>query len=918
VTCNGRDDDCNAATLDAPDADGDGVTVCAGDCDDTRADVRPGLVEVTCNGRDDDCNAATLDAPDADGDGVTVCAGDCDDTRADVRPGLAEECTSGRDDDCDGHVDCADPDCATAPACSGGTCLAPIDLAGTGVVTLDTSGRSNLEVGTCQAATGGEVVYRLTLTGTSDLHVDTAGSDYDTVLYLRQGACTAVAETACSDNVNANHDWSRLELTDLPAGTYYLVADSALPATGGHLFLNVVVTPAGTLPTVPVASDPLVRMPGTQPANGVTLESPNRCGNCHGGYDAAVEPERNWKGSLMAHASRDPLFWATFVVAAQDAIWATGRPNGVDLCERCHFPAGWMGGRSDPPNASAFTGADFDGVSCDVCHTQVDPFFEATYAGTREGNDWLGYWDETNLSSTPSSAAALTTRTADRTVSQTLRLFNGNPMYTAAFVPAQTAWTENGSGQFINSTSADKRASFADADAKHGMLYSRYHKSRYNCGTCHDVSNAILANLPYAGAVPGDGVTVLRTESEPPSAYYHVERTFSEFMLSAFGQGGGAAGVGPFAPGTFDTSQPGDLIASCQDCHMADKPGKGCNKAGAPFRPTGSTEHPRSGQPVHDLTGGGAWVARVLASTVVGSANYDATNAALLGQGPAVLTLDLAAGQGIDPAALLDGALRAEAQIGKAAAVSGLTYQAGTGALAFRIVNQTGHKLLSGYPEGRRMIVNVKAFQGATLLAEINPYDDAVGTLKGLSLEHAPDSPPLEAHERYEDALVYEMISSSALTGEEHTFHFVLGTERYKDNRIPPQGFRSAEAASRLAEPVWHGASDLGYFTAAEYAGGYDDVALTIPAGADRVEVRVYYQSTTREYVAFLRDEINGIGATLPSPTPAGNAVAYVAQREPFFAKLAAWGDTIWALWEHNQHLPGATPILMSSATWTP
>lgn len=39
----------------------------------------------------------------------------------------------------------------------------------------------------------------------------------------------------------------------------------------------------------PVADDPLVRMPGTQPGQ-VSLEGPNRCLNCHGEYDQPVEP----------------------------------------------------------------------------------------------------------------------------------------------------------------------------------------------------------------------------------------------------------------------------------------------------------------------------------------------------------------------------------------------------------------------------------------------------------------------------------------------------------------------------------------------------------------------------------------------------------------------------------------------------
>ena len=44
------------------DADGDGWTVVA-ECDDTRADVHPGTFERPGNGRDDDCDPGTPDAP---------------------------------------------------------------------------------------------------------------------------------------------------------------------------------------------------------------------------------------------------------------------------------------------------------------------------------------------------------------------------------------------------------------------------------------------------------------------------------------------------------------------------------------------------------------------------------------------------------------------------------------------------------------------------------------------------------------------------------------------------------------------------------------------------------------------------------------------------------------------------------------
>ncbi|MBM4398264.1 MAG: putative metal-binding motif-containing protein, partial [Deltaproteobacteria bacterium] len=154
--CNGRDDDCDAATDEEGaagcstrylDADGDGYGIAgdskclcaasgrysataAGDCDDTASAVHPGAAEVCKNGADEDCDGAideegclgcTTFRLDADGDtygapGPTRClsaadgawsatrGGDCDDAAAAVNPGAAEAC-NGRDDDCDAAID---------------------------------------------------------------------------------------------------------------------------------------------------------------------------------------------------------------------------------------------------------------------------------------------------------------------------------------------------------------------------------------------------------------------------------------------------------------------------------------------------------------------------------------------------------------------------------------------------------------------------------------------------------------------------------------------------------------------------------------------------------------------------------------------------------------------------------------------
>ena len=110
-----------------------------------------------------------------------------------------------------------------------------------------------------------------------------------------------------------------------------------------------------------------IQQPGTQPQEISNLESPDKCDNCHGGYNSSVEPAYNWRGSMMAHAGRDPIFWATMAVAEQDFDGAG------DLCLRCHSTGGWLAGRSTPTDGSGLAAGDSDGVECDFCHKVTNP-----------------------------------------------------------------------------------------------------------------------------------------------------------------------------------------------------------------------------------------------------------------------------------------------------------------------------------------------------------------------------------------------------------------------------------------------------------------------------------------------------------------------------------------------------------------
>jgi hypothetical protein len=629
----------------------------------------------------------------------------------------------------------------------------------------------------------------------------------------------------------------------------------------------------------PVKQDRNLFMPGTQ-QGAATLELASKCDNCHGGYDPAVEPAYNWRGSMMAQAARDPLWLACLTVADQDSIWALGNPNAGDLCIRCHTPTGWLGGRSDPTNVSALnaTKGDFEGVSCDACHSMLDAF-NALHQPDLPA--------ETNATAI---SADTTTTNVDNTVLQTLLLFNSNAFYNATTrLPvyygggAITNYSEATSGQYFIDTAntATKRGPRYDANAAHQVFYSRFHKSRGMCATCHDVSNPALANVVLGAGVP---------ERQAAASYFHVERTLSEFKLSAYGRGAGtntnpkiaAAGVA--------------WAANCQDCHMHNVTGKACNK----------NVQTRADLKLHDLTGGNAWISRILASADQGGPVYSAYNYNILsGAKYPNAKIDVAGLQGLG-SALTNGSNRALAQLQMAASLELVSNTANETVL--RIVNNTGHKLISGFPEGRRMWLNVKFYDGAdALIGELNPYTPLVVTTNAGNVTYVSGGILTKTR----DDLVYETAMASALTTEEHTFHSVLATSRYKDNRIPPKGFDIDSAAGRNAQPRWDNADAPNYFTAPEYAGGYDEVTFTKPGGTARWVASLYYQTTSKDYVEFLRNEILATNTTtLSSPTPSGEPNAYIVQTDSFFSTLKDWGKAIYDLWLAND---GAAPVLMTS-----
>lgn len=491
--------------------------------------------------------------------------------------------------------------------------------------------------------------------------------------------------------------------------------------------------------------------PGTQPFDaGTDFPTRQACSGCHGNYDQAVEPDFNYQGTMMAQAARDPLFKACLAIAEQDA------PGSGDLCLRCHTPGGWMSGRSNPTDGSELTQNDRDGVGCITCHRMLDPDYDA---GTDPEED------------------AIVLQALDE-------------------VPANYS-----NGQFVVDPEDRRRGPYSDAAAPHTTLYSPVHSSGDFCGTCHDVSNPVFArtgNRDYApNAMDAASPTLDSGELFP------LERTYSEWKSSSFN-----TPQGVYAP-EFAGNKPGGFVSTCQDCHMRDVTGKGCNDVDAVTR---------TDLPLHDLTGGNTWMPPLIAQLYPSEVNLAALNAA---------------------------ADRARQMLSKSAVVDVLVAAEGDSFRAtVTVTNRTGHKLPTGYPEGRRMWLHVIARDlGGQTVYESGRYESGTGLL-----EHDPDAKIYESIAGISPALA-QAIGENA--GE--SFHFALNDTILKDNRIPPLGFTNANYSAFGGQPVDPDQPGV------RYADGqnWDTATYGLPSSSRQVVATLYYQTTSKDYIDFLRDENN-------------------------------------------------------------
>jgi len=340
----------------------------------------------------------------------------------------------------------------------------------------------------------------------------------------------------------------------------------------------------------------------------------------------------------------------------------------------------------------------------------------------------------------------------------------------------------------------------------HEWLQSPYHRESQMCGTCHEVSNPGMTKQldgTYA-------LNALNAQHPTHNEYdqFPVERLYSEWAKSEYAKGKVETADAAYPTGRFggNVSQ----VATCQDCHMPKTTGTACQPVlGGAVRPD---------LPLHDFNAVNSWVLDAVRQTFPDSET------------------------GLTNASVAAAHARTNEMQQRA---SDLKVWSDAGQLGVRIVNQTGHKLPSGYAEGRRIWINVKFFDaGNALVAERGAYDLATATLT------TNDTKVYEAKYGIDAA---QSVVTGLPAGE--SFHFVLNNVVMSDNRIPPRGFTNPGFDSVQSKPVAYAYAEEQY---------WDDTYFAVPLGATSVTVTTYHQTTSKEYIEFLKNNgpINGPGVT--------------------------------------------------------
>ncbi len=691
----------------------------------------------------------------------------------------------------------------------------------------------------------------------------------------------------------------------------------------GYVFADVPgrTPPRGTVPDPGTQQQELPNITFPAPYN--VFEFPGTCMACHGGtIDQTAGHGGNWAGSNMASAARDPIFRANQIIVNNTIKNMPGGSNGAgNQCFRCHAPNAWLSGRADPTLGGAADGSDMiqsillstdnEGVNCEQCHRAIgavkmkpidinpltgsslydpnDPVWnmvagpagEWTHAGdpyplgpaadNPYGNATLQYHDgmsygakyggnvETFFSDVPDfidpiTGALIPSHYTGQTYGVYPDFFTGYIQPAPPDLPVTNSlgqviqYNPDGSTSFVQETGVTPDALWGAISPEHSTRENLFVKSSEFCGSCHDVTMNIMNK-----GTPG-------------------WRTYTEWKYSSFGSNG----------------------TRCQDCHMPTMKHEYTDAAPvslnpdpvlAGWYPYAKDRNPYGGTSFHKFAGANRDLPMMM-KVLYPEIDLELVGAPT-GHDPLIFP-----GMFSDRGPMWDRAMRnSEISLRDGVSVQiteGPTYVSGAGNNALwrvkvKVTNNTGHKVPSGFGDGRRMWISlvVKSANG-TIRYQSGNYNPATATLSNS----ASTTTLTRAQTNVIDStvantvMIYEKRTGTANAGG-GTFRMspsLLNEKILFDNRIPPAGFTGADYSLNGAG-FWN-------YTGTELAATPVEDPTRYPDGQNFDEVtyifnapqtanlsaraELNYQSQSREFMEYLKDTINAFGPLDKGPRPEG------------------------------------------------
>ncbi|NNJ09989.1 fibronectin type III domain-containing protein [Chloroflexales bacterium ZM16-3] len=625
------------------------------------------------------------------------------------------------------------------------------------------------------------------------------------------------------------------------------------------------------------------------------------CGACHGGtIDQQVGHFGNWAGTNMASSARDPIFRANEIIVEQTVKSITGEEGAGNMCFRCHSPNGWLSGRFDPNFAGASDGStmmhsilastDDEGIMCETCHRatgNVTMQREDLPVNDPSWNMMAGLSDWPHVG-TPYAEAGNGPLPGNPLGDGTLQFADGMTyggkyagsveIYKSDLPINGTPYTGQTYGVYPSGYSDDLKPKFADNDnntwpagqpeensagqkivynadgsvpiqfevpiappatglqdqslsIEHPTFQNDFINSSEFCGTCHDLTVPVLNHgMPE-------------------------QRTYTEWKYSSFGA-------------TDGTGQ------TCQDCHSPTLKQEYSDDAAVSLNadptlvgwfPYGKDRNANGGTTVHKLAGANRDLPQMMKILypevdleVIGAPTNNDPRIFPGMMSSRDLTWDRTTRN--TEISMTDGV---DIEI-----VSGPTYNNATGKwdVQVKVINQSGHRIPSGYPDGRRFWIslNVTDTTGASVY-QSGVYDYANAELKTDSAMPFNRALTNKIDSGNNAVMVYEKVTATcdysdpAIPFCQPSPSLLNGTIIF-DNRIPPVGFDMAKYAEAGTD-FWNydPANFIPYVDNSRYTSGegYDLVTYSFDAPETAqlsVNANIQWQTHTRPFLEHLKN----------------------------------------------------------------